>query len=192
MPSLEETQQEAEKRYTRLLARSPWLARIADLESVVGSNPGEAYVKLVALAHRAGSAIQEVSPCSKGCSHCCHGPVMISSFEAAAIGRVASVASAPVARRGYEQAVKDTGRFAGVPCPFLEHGSCRVYGVRPTSCVLHHSLDATPFWCRNDNNKGKMNVPQANLVTLDIALIGVAVRAGLVFGDIREFFPKKE
>lgn len=191
MPSLEETQQAAEKRYAQLLARAPWLGRLSDVETTVGCEPGEAYVKLVALAHRAGSAIQEVSPCSKGCSHCCYGPVMITSFEAAAIGRMASIAVEPVARRGYEQAVNDTGRFAGAPCPFLEHGNCRIYGVRPTSCVLHHSLDATPFWCSSENNKGKMNVPQANLVTLDIALIGVAVRAGFVFGDIREFFPRK-
>lgn len=124
--------------------------------------------------------------CKKGCSHCCHMTVRLTSTEAQRLGD--AIGRAP-ARLTPEARARRVDAFAGVPCPFLVYGACSIYENRPLSCRTHASFDENNSNCHPD----VMNTVQVHLMRfsgLDCALMEVSVDRGEVtIGDIRDFFP---
>ena len=91
--------------------------------------------------------------CKAGCDHCCHQPVGLTPPEALAIfahlrQTLASEELAAVGARLAQRARETRGlssaqRFSpDQPCPFLAHGTCSIYEVRPLACRGMNSLDA--------------------------------------------------
>lgn len=91
--------------------------------------------------------------CRAGCDHCCHQPVGLTPPEALAIAAHLRQALAPdelsllagrLAQRVREtRGLSSAERFSPEhPCPFLEHGRCSIYEVRPLACRGMNSLDA--------------------------------------------------
>ena len=79
--------------------------------------------------------------CSKGCSHCCHGPVEVWPHEAALLVASARESGVELDRSRLERqsaATVDTWRQQPVldtACVFLGNdGSCRIYESRPGAC----------------------------------------------------------
>lgn len=83
--------------------------------------------------------ISRFIPCRKGCNHCCHIAVSISSLEAEYIGSTLGIRQTPNLDR------KD---FFGTPCPFLKEGVCSIYKYRPFVCRRHVALVDDPKWCQ--------------------------------------------
>jgi Fe-S-cluster containining protein len=91
--------------------------------------------------------------CRAGCDHCCHQPVGLTPPEALAIlahlrqtladEELAAVAARLATRERETRALSSAQRFSpDQPCPFLEHGECSIYDVRPLACRGMNSLDA--------------------------------------------------
>lgn len=124
--------------------------------------------------------------CKKGCSHCCHMTVRLTSTEAQRLGEV--IGRAP-ARLTPEARARPADAFAGVACPFLVDDVCSIYENRPLSCRTHASFDENNSNCHPD----VMNTVQVQLIRfsgLDSALMEVSADRGeITIGDIRDFFP---
>lgn len=100
--------------------------------------------------------------CSRGCSHCCQHPVLISQFEAIVIleylgqgkQRYSALRTASAAVRTIKAERMDSRSTArmnqktfvekcfelAIPCPLLAgDGSCGVYPVRPIECAFYRN-----------------------------------------------------
>lgn len=153
--------------------------------------------------HRWGSAwaqpLAEVSACRRGCAHCCHLPVAITSAEAQVIGN--AIGRAP-AKLKDAPAVKDLAtelgfaerhrgaerRVLGTPCPFLQRGECTVYEQRPFACRTHLSLDDDDLLCRLIEGVD-VPVPYANATM--VYGVFLAAQPNEQLADIRAFFPTR-
>jgi len=91
--------------------------------------------------------------CKAGCDHCCHQPVGLTPPEALAIlahlrqtlarEELARVAARLSQRARETRGLSSAERFSpDQPCPFLDHGQCSIYEVRPLACRGMNSLDA--------------------------------------------------
>lgn len=88
------------------------------------------------------SAVQELSPCKKGCSACCHTQVSVTKDEAALLSqRVREGISIDSGSLLNQASAKNTASefyrlsFDQRRCVFLdEKGACRVYEDRPSVC----------------------------------------------------------
>lgn len=91
--------------------------------------------------------------CKAGCDHCCHQPVGLTPPEALAIvehlrqmlarEELARVRARLSERARDTRALSSAERFSpDQPCPFLDHGQCSIYEVRPLACRGMNSLDA--------------------------------------------------
>lgn len=151
--------------------------------------------------HRAASAwarpLESVAACRKGCSHCCHIPLTISSTEAQLIADRLGIQPRTPARSVVldEQQDFDTAARAMAElsdnqersaCPFLADGACSVYHVRPMACRLLVNLDDDDLLCRRVPGRN-VPVPYANSQQLK-GLYLLALPATR-FADIRAFFP---
>ena len=90
---------------------------------------------------RSKSAASADIKCSRGCSHCCHGPVEIWPHEAALLVTAAREAGVEMDRARLERQSRqtlDTWRQqppADTACVFLgSDGACKVYESRPNAC----------------------------------------------------------
>ena len=102
--------------------------------------------QVYALVEKVVAIARPVSPCKKGCAHCCHIPVLITNDEAELIGRRIGVkpANAPVRYKG------DPLPASGydTPCVFLDaHGACSIYENRPLACRAYLVVDRDPLLC---------------------------------------------
>lgn len=123
--------------------------------------------------------------CTRGCSHCCHMDVHITTFEAEFIcvnTGVPHVHQTPH-RKGYRSA-----------CPFLAaDGACGIYEYRPVLCRTYHSL-SDPALCAVPNAEivqyGSMKGGLGNILFQGAATwVHVQNQAFGEVKDIRDFFP---
>lgn len=125
--------------------------------------------------------------CTSGCGACCNNLVAISQVEAQRIAAVVAALPEPrraVVEARFEHArdrlaqggLLDRLRVAdqwtpeeyaaqvghyfalGVPCPFLEAGSCSIYAERPITC-REYLVTSPPALCANLNSGGVERVP---------------------------------
>jgi hypothetical protein len=132
--------------------------------------------------------------CRRGCSHCCHIPVSITSAEARVIG--AATGKAVAAPAGLTCGDLDLSkvrpwevqqrRFIGQPCPFLSGSECSIYDSRPFACRVHVSLDDDAFLCRLVPG---LDVPAPYVNTTQVRGIFIGSQPGETLADLREFFP---
>ncbi len=147
-------------------------------------------LRLVAISTEVARHVAPLTPCAKGCSHCCYQAVTITRWEADRItkfnGRKQGMPKGyhPLSRNR-EDFVND---YAGVPCPFLRKGNCTIYAVRPLACVGHHSLmaDASPCDIVAYPNGRTASFNMQELTLIEAALF---FNDEQTFADIREFFP---
>lgn len=145
------------------------------------------------------SVLAKEAPCRRGCAHCCHMAVHITSIEAdllaAASGRTwTQPANAPTVQRLLEQADSaDTlaswqqadERVAGTPCPFLDGHECSVYEHRPFACRTHLSLADDDELCRLIEG---VEVPVPRVDTRLMVGYFLSGQPAAVLADIRAFF----
>jgi hypothetical protein len=143
--------------------------------------------KLREIALRINEAVIPHTVCTTGCSHCCHISVSITKHEAAVIGEAIgrTPEAVPHATPDKDAQVE---RYFGKPCTFLEEGRCSIYEHRPLSCILHHSVGASPALCDT-----RVSVTESIIPSIDMGNFW-KVHALLLhddtFADLREFFPK--
>ncbi|MFP4895675.1 YkgJ family cysteine cluster protein [Paraburkholderia sp. EG304] len=147
------------------------------------------------------------SACRRGCSHCCHIPVLVPKQEAALIGRRIGVKPAKVIgvtrleemRAGYDN-----------PCPFLKGGACSIYDSRPLACRQQFNMDSDALLCELVDDDAPPKVPYLNMMDYTTVLAMMTAQSKEVrmlnphtgristaieysspaVGDIREFFPR--
>jgi Fe-S-cluster containining protein len=111
-----------------------------------------------------------LSPCRKGCAHCCRQPALLQFYELAVL--VEAIRALPRAQRDrirgrltqwtgelaklshYPVAAPDgAGEYmrAGIVCPLLNPAdeSCLVYAARPLVCRMHQVVGSDPAACRD-------------------------------------------
>lgn len=146
-------------------------------------------LRLIEISKEVASRVAPMTPCGKGCSHCCNQATTISRWEADRISKFngrkhANPPGINPLERSRESLVD---QYSGVPCPFLKNGNCTIYAVRPLPCIDHHSLWADPSVC-DIANKGAP-IPGFNQMELTFTQAALFFNEGVPFADIREFFP---
>ena len=125
--------------------------------------------------------------CRKGCGACCSNLVAISEVEARRIAevvdempeprqslirqrfhlareRLASAGLLELLERSADWTDEDYTKLVGtyfrerLPCPFLEEGSCSIYGDRPITC-REYLVVSPPEYCAQDDSGGVVQVP---------------------------------
>lgn len=91
------------------------------------------------LADELLGAIAPFTPCRRGCSACCHYPVMVSEADVGIIERNTSNRRLP--------SPLPKADFMGTPCTFLRDGNCSIYAYRPLVCRMHVAFTQTSQWC---------------------------------------------
>jgi Fe-S-cluster containining protein len=178
----------------------------ADSESVrhliQASQRARTVAQRVLWMQRAASAwsrpMEAFAACRRGCSHCCHIPVMISRTEAELIGTTVrrsparpahaiDLAKLQTAEDVQEaQATLQAATPTGEPCPFLADGACSIYAHRPLACRVLLNLDDDDLLCRLVPGVS-VPVPYADATTFKALSLMAQPNAELA--DIREFFP---
>jgi Fe-S-cluster containining protein len=139
-------------RLAREERKRAYLRTLMDRHAAGFRAPGERDAQAVAReAHATLDAILErdlrreparpAIQCSRGCSHCCHGPVEIWPHEAALLVAAARADGLELDRARLARQARqslDTWREqppADTACAFLgADGACRVYEARPNAC----------------------------------------------------------
>lgn len=120
---------------------------------------------LYALMNELSSSFSSCTPCTKGCSACCHYHVAISEIEVAYIEKHT--------KHRRRKTLLDNQDFHGQPCPFLQAGACSIYQARPFVCRRHHALTPNAYWChheRSDRMFSRIDFTSVNQAFDDIRL----------------------
>lgn len=106
--------------------------------------------------HRSMVTGQVKSTCSKGCSHCCHHPFLVSVAEGVLLYRWLHTQGrwTSVLRKCVEEARDkvlglsfDMWLLSAIPCPLLQDDQCSAYEARPLRCRITYSV-GDPSMCR--------------------------------------------
>ncbi|MFP4891195.1 YkgJ family cysteine cluster protein [Paraburkholderia sp. EG304] len=170
-------------------------------------------IKLDAKIYALWEAVDEIgalaaphSACRRGCSHCCHVPVLVPEQEAALIGKRIGVKPAKV--KGVKRGDESLARYDN-PCPFLKGGACSIYASRPLACRQQFNMDSDALLCELVEDGAPPKVPYLNMFDYTTVLAMMTARresrierdplTGLPVveerytppnvGDIRDFFP---
>jgi Fe-S-cluster containining protein len=163
-------------------------------------------IRLWKMVDEIGALAKPHAACRRGCSHCCHIPVLIPEQEANLIGRfihvkpekVEGITQAREIRTGYDN-----------PCPFLKDDQCSIYAHRPLACRQQFNMDRDALLCELVGDKAS-TVPYLNLRDYTNALVTITIHREETIarnpatghmvpclketapnvGDIREFFPR--
>lgn len=125
--------------------------------------------------------------CKRGCSHCCHVNVNLTTYEAEYIAVNAKL-EAP------DLSPSKKGDYTNQPCPFLKDNECSIYEFRPMACRAFGTIDSADY-CADKS------YPAHQVVALQSPggggcdainwayhiIMGINDRHPLK--DIREFFP---
>lgn len=140
--------------------------------------------KIYSLMSELGKVAEPYVACGNGCSSCCQMNVTISQLEANFIEKETGIKPARVTRSVHHP----QDEFMGVPCPFLEDGSCSIYDVRPFACRKHLSFDTSPYWCAPARTL-TVEFPMLEFSGAQDAFLDVTrLKTGGVFADIRDIF----
>ena len=124
----------------------------------------------------ANPLIQQLSPCKKGCSACCHTQVSVTEDEASLLAlRVNEGVTIDLERLKKQMVARDSSAsyyslsFETRKCVFLdEQGSCRVYEDR-TSVCRNNAVIGSADQCDTSSGDVKstrlVRTPEADLVT---------------------------
>lgn len=175
--------------------------RLEALMSSTGSR-NRKLAELRSIADAFDALMAPLTPCKKGCAHCCRIPLTITSTEAEAIAKatgrklqkprnsIIPITSSEESLEAFRQ--RDQDAFHGLPCTFLNPDTnlCSIYSERPLSCRLHHTVNP-------DETECDVAVPIYESVVAKIDLNGffpvtVMMFKSDVIADIRGFFGKRE
>lgn len=122
--------------------------------------------------------------CKRGCSHCCHMAVAVTSEEARMMGQ--AIGRKP--RRAKPRAhYNDVDSSPNNPCTFLVNNECSIYEHRPLACRVHYSVDIDGLLCSLER-KG-FRAPYFNLQIYWAAYVCIC---GTAKGaDIRDYFARE-
>lgn len=145
--------------------------------------------RMIAIADEMASFVAPWSGCKKGCGHCCHQAVAISSWEAERIAEATGKTISYFEPHPIDGTLQKVlmEKFTKEPCPFLVDSQCSIYDVRPLVCNMHFSLADDDFPCDIINNQGA-RVPYYNFQELHFLTMLMFMSADCKYGDIREFF----
>jgi Fe-S-cluster containining protein len=155
-----------------------------------GRSPDESFALLYALIDDVAKATEGQTACARGCSHCCHIPVHITSVEADVMARRLGVA-----REELQDDVNypDVQYGYSMPCTFLKAGECSIYEHRPTPCRLQYNIAETAKPCELTEETRGGTVPYLNLSVFINATAQLCINhavGSLYVGELRDFFPK--
>lgn len=90
--------------------------------------------------------IEDKTPCTKGCSHCCKNGMRIdiSELEANYIKQKLGIANNTLN-------VEKKGYIPQGSCPFLINDSCSIYDIRPYKCRMHVVFEKDNTKCIQGN-----------------------------------------
>jgi len=146
---------------------------------------GNSFTKLSALYDfmtQLYGSIDKFTPCTKGCSYCCHYPVTIREVEIQFIEQECGI------KRLKSMNLASDRHQQMAACPFLKNGGCSIYAYRPFVCRRHVALTKTPHWCHPDRaNQVSLTLLQFSEVDRVFDLI-VRNTGELTSFDIRQVF----
>lgn len=142
--------------------------------------------QLRALVTDVTSHVKANTACRRGCSHCCHIPVIIHEEEAAMIGEeIGRKAQRPARWWRKDRDLKAFDSSYANPCTFLVNNECSIYEHRPLACRQQWNMAATADLCKMDAIRD--GVPYLNLRMFDDAAVRICGTPNV--GELREFFP---
>lgn len=154
-------------------------------------------------AELVSQAAKPHSPCSSGCSHCCHINVLVAESEAKVIAKELGIklcepdpanimvtgdytSEEGLARFEREKATRNMSHF-GAACPFLKNHQCAIYASRPMACRQQINMDTDNLLCQLVEG-ANIPVPYLNqqlAMAAQLLLWGQSAR----LADIRDWFP---
>lgn len=155
----------------------------------------EIFDKAYAIADEVCEAVLPYTPCSQGCSHCCHMNVSCSRDDANRIAKHLGI-KLPTPQEMYGQLLAEVfeegfdKKYIGQDCPFLSESRCSIYSVRPLACRTHFNVSSYSEICDLTQYPQARMVPALSLAPLWKLVNSTALRTPDVLpGDIRVFFP---
>lgn len=161
-------------------------------------------IYLYRISDEISKIVSPLTPCKKGCGHCCNQATGITEAEAKLIADATgrTMHKPPVDMNAQMRAMAEGGateeeatdvrdsqvrKWEGKPCTFLgADGACTVYDVRPLACRIYYSLESKPDYCDGHKNKGG-KIANPDMTPMVIA--HVQATQDEVMADIRDFFP---
>ena len=140
-------------RLNQLIANEPWMhpaamARCTSEILTTNASLRVRYGRLEQLADRVHDCLAPLTPCRKGCHHCCSMVTLVYRFEAVGLAEVTGRKMRELPFRSHQQVINLHRLQPLQPCPFMVEGGCSVYADRPLICRLHHSLANDAESCR--------------------------------------------
>jgi Fe-S-cluster containining protein len=156
-------------------------------KALAAPTPRAKVIMLNRLADNLGAAVGPNAPCSKGCSHCCKMPVVLTEAEAK---EIAKATGARLTTPKYDFPPRPERQFDGVACTFLVDGACSIYAHRPFMCRTHYVVDDDDAMCEI--------VPGEDIFTRQLDVRTYHEIYAQAFGepqlrrmaDVRRFFPR--